>query len=43
MAQSLILISSATGCVSILAFASMIGVPIGNASSGVGSEIYSVT
>ena len=34
--NSLIVISTITGCVSISAFASLIGIPIGITSSGVG-------
>ena len=37
----LILISTVTGCVSISAFASLVGVPIGNTSSPVGLKIDS--
>ena len=39
----LILGSSVTGCVSIFAFASLIGIPIGITSSAVGLKICAVT
>ena len=37
--QLLILVSAITGCVSISAFASLVGIPIGTASSAVGLKI----
>ena len=39
----LLLGSSVTGCVSIFAFASLIGIPIGITSSAVGLKICAVT
>ena len=39
----LILASAVTGCVSIFAFASLVGIPIGIISSAVGLKIYTIT
>ena len=41
--NSLIVISTITGCVSISAFASLIGTPIGIASSTIGLQICVIT
>ena len=41
--QSLIVISTITGCVSISAFASLVGIPIGIASSTIGLKICVIT
>ena len=41
--HSRILISTITGCVSISAFASLVGIPIGITSSTVGLKIYAIT
>ena len=41
--HSLIVISTITGCVSISAFASLIGIPIGIASSAIGLKICVIT
>ena len=41
--HSLILISTITGCVSVSAFASLVGIPIGITSSAVGIKIYVIT
>ena len=38
-----ILASAVTGCVSIFAFASLVGIPIGIISSAVGLKIYTIT
>ena len=42
-AHLLISISTASGCVSISAFASLVGIPIGNRSSAIGSKICVIT
>ena len=39
----LILIPTVTGCVSVSAFASLVGIPIGITSSSVGLKIYIIT
>ena len=39
----LILASAVTGCVSIFAFASLVGIPIGITSSAVGIKIFTIT
>ena len=39
----LILASTVTGCVSISTFASLVGIPIGLASSVVGLKIFAIT
>ena len=39
----LILASIITGCISISAFVSLIGIPIGITSSGIGLKIYAIT
>ena len=39
----LILASTITGCVSISAFASLVGIPIGVTSSAIGLKIWAVT
>ena len=39
----LILASTVTGCVSISTFASLVGIPIGIASSVVGLKIFAIT
>ena len=41
--QSLIVISTITGCVSISAFASLVGIPIGITSSAIGFKICVIT
>ena len=41
--QSLIVISTITGCVSISAFASLVGIPIGITSSSIGLKICAIT
>ena len=41
--HSLILIPTITGCVSVSAFASLVGIPIGITSSAVGIKIYVIT
>ena len=41
--HSLIVISTITGCVSISAFASLVGIPIGIASSTIGLKICLIT
>ena len=41
--QFLILVSAITGCVSISAFASLVGIPIGIASSAIGLNICAIT
>ena len=41
--QSLIVISTITGCVSISAFASLVGIPIGITSSTIGFKICVIT
>ena len=41
--HSLIVISTITGCVSISAFASLVGIPIGITSSAIGLEICVIT
>ena len=41
--QSLVLVFTITGCVSISTSASLVGIPIGIASSEVGSKIYAIT
>ena len=41
--QSLVAISAITGCVSMSAFASLVGIPIGITSSKIGLKIYVVT
>ena len=41
--HSLIVISTITGCVSISAFASLVGIPIGIASSTIGLNICVIT
>ena len=41
--QFLILASTITGCVSISAFASLIGIPIGNRNPAIGLKIYAIT
>ena len=41
--NSLIAISAITGCVSISAFAPLIGIPIGITSSAIGLKIYGIT
>ena len=41
--QFLILASTITGCVSISAFASLIGIPIGIMSSAIRSKTYAIT
>ena len=41
--QSLVAISTITGCVSISAFASLVGIPIGITSSKIGLKIYVIT
>ena len=38
----LILDSAITGCVSISAFASLLGIPIGNTSSAIGLKIWAI-
>ena len=40
--QILVVVSKITGCVSILAFASLFGVPIGGTSSAVGLKICAI-
>ena len=40
---SLIVISTTTGCVSISAFTSLVGIPIGIASSAIGLKICVIT
>ena len=37
------LVSTVTGCVSISAFASLVGIPIGFTSSAIGSKICVIT
>ena len=39
----LILCCAITGCVSICAFASLVGIPIGITSSAIGLKIYAIT
>ena len=39
----LIVISTITGCVSISAFASLVGIPIGITSSAIGLKICAIT
>ena len=39
----LIFASTVTGCVSISAFISLIGIPIGNTNSAIGLKIYVIT
>ena len=39
----LIFASTVTGCVSISAFASLIGIPIGNTNPAIGLKIYAIT
>ena len=39
----LILVSTVTGCVSISALTSLVGLPIGNTSSAIGLKIYVAT
>ena len=39
----LVLVSAVSGCVSISAFASLVAVPVGIASSAVGSKICALT
>ena len=39
----LILASTNTGCISISAFASLLGTPIGNTSSAIGLKICAIT
>ena len=41
--QLLILVSTVTGCVSISAFSSLVGIPIGNTSSAIGLKICVAT
>ena len=41
--HSLILISAITGCVSISAFASLVGIPLGITSSAIGLKICIIT
>ena len=41
--HSLILISGITGCVSISAFASLVGIPLGITSSAIGLKICIIT
>ena len=41
--HSLIVISTITGCVSISAFASLVGIPIGITSSAIGLKICAIT
>ena len=41
--QSLILISTISGCVSISAFASLVGISIGITSSAIGLKICAIT
>ena len=38
----LILASAITGCISISAFASLLGIPIGNTSSAIGLKIWAI-
>ena len=38
----LVLVSALTGCISIFAFASLLGIPIGIASFAIGLEIYAI-
>ena len=39
----LILTSTITGCISIYAFASWLGIPVGSKSSAIGLKIFEVT
>ena len=39
----LVLISTISGCVSISAFVSLVGIPIGITSSAIGLKIYIIT
>ena len=43
IAHLLIVISAITGCVSISAFASLVGIPIGITSSAIGLKICAIT
>ena len=38
----LILASTITGCISIVSFASLLGIPIGNTSPAIGLNIYAI-